>query len=262
MFHNLTIPDECSSLWKQCQSLVPDLLQGCKPKSPGLIITADQPIDTKIRSFYVIKDGSITESHEGQVLINYEANDLVWADALFHPKSSVLENDFEVRVDEYDGDEFVDEILKDKNKFIIWNQYLSALSQSYQLLMGHFSKQDFAFKPEFRYYQEGEIIIEQDTVADEVFTLLSGKADVLVDNTVVGEINTDEIFGAIAALSSTRRIASVVATSDCETIVVKSDRFRGLLAARPDTVQKLINDMARTIASCNDKIMTLSNSGI
>ena len=262
MFHNLNIPDECSILWKQCQSLVPDLLKGCKPKSSGLIITADQPIDTKVRSLYFIRSGTVNEIHEGQVLVNYEENDLLWVDALFHPKLTSLENDFDVMVDEYDGDEFLDELFNDKNKFLICNQYLSALSHSYQLLMGHFSKQDVAFKPAFRYYQEGDIIIEQNTVGDEVFTLLSGMAEVVVDNTVVGEINTDEIFGAIAALTNTRRSASVVATSDCETIVVRSDRFRGLLAARPDTVQKLINDMARTIVSCNDRIMTLSKSDI
>lgn len=262
MFHNLNIPDECGLLWRQCQSLVPELLKGCKPKTSDLIITTSQPIDTKVRSFYFIKKGTINEIYEGQVLVCYEENDLVWADALFHPKLTLLENDFAVTVDEYDADEFLDEIVNDKNKFVIWNQYLSALSQSYQLLMGHFSKQDVAFKPEFRYYQEGDIIIEENTEGDEVFTLLSGKAEVVIDNTVVGEINTDEIFGAIAALSNTRRTASVVARSDCETIVVKSDRFRGLLAARPDTVQKLINDMARALASCNDRIMILSKSGL
>ena len=106
------------------------------------------------------------------------------------------------------------------------------------------------------------MIIEENTDGDEVFTLMTGAAKVIINNTEVGKINKDEIFGAIAALTNTRRSASIVATSDCETIVVRSDRFRGLLAARPDTVQKLINDMARTIVSCNDRIMTLSKSDI
>ena len=262
MFHNLNIPDECSSLWKQCQSLVPALLKGCKVKSADLIISSSRPIDTKVRSLYLIKSGTISETYEGKVVVNYEENDLVWADALFHPKLTLLENDFDVTVDEYDGEAFLADVLGDKNKALIWNQYLSALSHSYQLLMSHFSKQDAAFKPEFRYYQQGDVIIEENTEGEEVFTLLSGSAEVVVNNTVVGQINTDEIFGAIAALTNTRRIASVVATSDCEALVVRSDRFRGLLAARPDTVQKLINDMARSIASCNERIITMSNSDI
>jgi CRP-like cAMP-binding protein len=80
----------------------------------------------------------------------------------------------------------------------------------------------------------------------------------MINNIQVGEINKDEIFGAIAALTNTRRNASIIATSACDTIVVKSDSFRSLLSARPDTVQKLVNDMARTIVSCNEKILELS----
>lgn len=262
MFHNLNIPVECHALWKQCQSLVPNILKNSTPKSKDLIITISTPIDAKAQSVYLIKDGVISETYKGQVIVNYENGDLLGADGLLSHKVTEFENDFAVTVDEYDGQQLLDEISNDKNKFLIWNQYLSCLSQSYQLLMCHFSKQDIAFRPEFRYYSEGDIIIEENTEGDEVFTLLAGSAEVMIDNTVVGKINKDEIFGAIAALTNTKRNASVVAISDCETIVVKSDRFRGLLAARPDTVQKLINDMARTIVSCNDRIMTLSKNEI
>lgn len=262
MYHNLNLPDECHALWKKCESLVPDLLKGSAPKSSDLIVTTSKPIDVKSQSVYLIKSGTISETYEGQVIVNYEDGDIVGADGLIHHKLTEYENDFAVTVDEYDGQKLLDDILNDKNKFIIWNKYLSCLSQSYQLLMCHFSKQDIAFRPEFRYYSEGEVIIEEGTEGDEVFTLLTGATKVVVNNTVVGEINRDEIFGAIAALTNTKRSASVIATSDCETIVVRSDRFRGLLAARPDTVQKLINDMARTIVSCNDRIMTLSKNEI
>lgn len=88
---------------------------------------------------------------------------------------------------------------------------------------------------------------------------MSGSEKVMINDTEVGEINKDEIFGAIAALTNTKRNASIIATSNCETFVVRSDSFRSLLEARrPDTVQKLINDMARTIVSCNDRIIELS----
>ena len=75
---------------------------------------------------------------------------------------------------------------------------------------------------------------------------------------MVGEINTDEIFGAIAALTATRRTASIIAKTDCTALVVQSDRFKNLITVRPDTVTKLVEDMARTIISCNAKIVDLS----
>ena len=258
MFHKLKIPETCQVLWTSCRSLVPEMLKNCTVNSSDLVITSRNPIDPKTKSIYLIKDGTISETYEGHLIVNYEEGDVIGLDGLLHQKISVYTNDFAVTVDEYDGQQFLDEIFRDKNKSLKFNQYLSCLSQSFQLMMCHFSKQDVSFSPEYRYYSEGDVIIEEGTEGDEVFTLITGSAKVMVNNTEVGEVNQDEIFGAIAALTNTRRTASIVATSECETIVVKSESFRSLLLGRPDTVQKLIHDMARTIVSSNDRIMALS----
>jgi CRP-like cAMP-binding protein len=260
MYHKLEVPAQCETLWKTCQSLVSDLLQDCPVKTPDLKIVASQPVDPASKSLYFIKAGSICETFEGQVIVIYEEGDLLGADGLIQQKLTAYENDFAVTVDEYDGQQFLDAVATDKRKFQLWNQYLDCLNQSFQILMCHFSQQDTSFAPEFRHYDQGDVIIEEGTEGDEVFTLISGSARVMSNNNEVGEINKDEIFGAIAALTNTKRTASIVAASKCDTIVVKSESFRSLLAARPDTVQKLINDMARTIVSCNERIIELSNN--
>lgn len=258
MFHNINIPENCINLWKICHSLVPDLLENSTIKTCNLRIKANQPIDPTSKSVYLIKEGTINEKHEGHTIVIHDTGDLIGADGLLQQKTSTFVSDFAIVVDEYDGQQLLEEIFNDKNKFLIWNQYLSCLLQSYQLIMCHLNKQDIDFNPEYRHYSKGDIIIQEGSEGSEVFTLMSGFANVIVNNTQVGEINRDEIFGAIAALTSTKRNASIIAASDCETIVVKSDSFKGLLSARPDTVQHLINDMARTIVSCNDKILDLS----
>ena len=258
MYHNLEVPASCDALWQTCHALVPDLLQNCTVKSKDLKITSSKPIDPNSNSVYLIKEGTINETFAGQLIVVYEEGDIIGTDGLLQNKITAYENDFAVTVDEYDGQEFIAEISKDNSKYLIWYQYLSCLSQSYQLLMCHFSQQDSGFSPEFRHYDKGDIIIEENTDGNEVFTLISGTAKVMCNNKEVGEINKNELFGAIAALTNTRRTASIIATSSCETIVVKSESFRILLAARPDTVQQLINDMARTIVSCNERIIELS----
>ena len=260
MFHNLQVPEKCHELWQTCHSLAPELLKNSAIEPQYLTITSKSPLDPSSGSVYLIQEGTISETYDRQVIVIYEEGDLMGADGLLQPKSTRYENDFAVKVAEYDGQQFIDEIFNDKDKFLIWNQFLSCLSQSYQLLMCHFSQQDTRFSPEFRHFDKGDVIIEENTEGDEVFTLVSGSAKVMFNNTEVGEINKDEIFGAIAALTNTKRNASIIATDHCDTLVVKSDSFRGLLAARPDTVQKLINDMARTIVSCNERIIELSQS--
>lgn len=258
MFHKLSLPQQCRSLWQTCHSLVPDLLENCHVKSSDLLIKSTNPIDPQSGSVYLIKEGTINETYEGQTVVIYESGDLVGADGLVQKKITSYENEFAVKVDEYDGEQFIKDLFSDENKFRLWNQYLSCLSQSYQLLMRHFSQQNIDFTPEFRCYNKGDVLIEENTEDDEVFTLISGSTKVMINNIEVGEIHPDEIFGAIAALTNTKRNASIIATSNCETIVVKSASFRGLLSARPDTVQKLINDMARTIVSSNERILELS----
>jgi CRP-like cAMP-binding protein len=130
--------------------------------------------------------------------------------------------------------------------------------QSFQLIICSYKKDEVMFHPEIRQYSKGQEIIRQGGTDNEVYTLISGAADVIVDNTKVGEIQRDEIFGAIAALTDTPRTAQVMALSECTVLVVPADRFHSLLSSRPETVTKLIEDMARTIISSNEKIITLS----
>ena len=262
MYHNFEVAEDCLSLWKTCRSLVPKIIENLSPINQDLKIVKSKPIDPMSNSVYLIKSGMISETYEGQVIVNFEEGDLIGIDSLLQEKNTCFENDFAATVDEYDGQQLIDEIFSTKNKFLAFNQYLSCLNQSYQILMTHLNQKDVEFSPEFRHFDKGDVIMEENTNGDEVFTLMSGTTKVVVNDTEVGEINKNEIFGAIAALTNTPRTASIVATSACETIVVKSDNFRGLLAARPDTVQQLVNDMARTIVSCNERIMLLSEKEV
>lgn len=258
MYHNLEVPKSCEALWQECQSLVPELLKDCTVKTKDISIHLGKSLDPKSKSIYLVTQGEIFESFDEQLIVIYEKGDLVNADALSHPKETDYDTDFPAMVDEYDGQEFMDAIAKDAAKFQIWNQYQSCLSQSYQLLMCHFSRQDTEYLPEVRRYNKDDVIIQEDTEGDEVFTLMNGTVKVMKNNEEVGEIKKDEIFGAIAALTHTKRTATVIATSDCDTLVSDSDNFRSIVSTRPDIVQKLINDMARTIISSNEKIIELS----
>jgi hypothetical protein len=262
MYHKLSVPKKCLSLWQECQSLVPTLLKGCPVKSYGIQINAENRIDPQSRTLYVIKQGDLFEAYDDQLIVIYEKGDLVNADALAHGKTTFYQTDFPVTVDEYDVDAFLDSLAGDKEKLSSWSRYLSCLRQSYQLLVCHFSRQDTDYIPEFRQYKKGQVIIEENTEGDEVFTLLNGSAKVLSNNEEVGEIHKDEIFGAIAALTHTQRTATVMATSDCDTMVAKSENFRSIVSTRPDIVQKLISDMARTIVSSNERIVELSKEQV
>ena len=216
------------------------------------------PLIPNSKSVYLVKQGELFEMYDGQLILIYEKGDLVNADSLANQKASTYETDFPAIVTEYDGQEFLDAITADKTRLATWNRYLSCLLQSYQVLISHFSRQDTEYLPEFRQFKKGDVIIEENTEGDEVYTLLNGSAKVMSNDEEVGEIKKDEIFGVIAALTNTKRTATIIATTDCDTLVATSDNFRSILSTRPDIVQKLIQGMARTIVTSNERIIELS----
>ena len=260
MFIDDQIPEPCIQLWNDCSDLVSKLIDGAPVNNKSLRIPSETEIDiNNNQSVYLIKEGILREKHDNNILANYEAGDIVGLDAIFNHKPSQLMTDFAIVVDEYDATELLNYIRADETRSNALNQFMSGMYHSYQLIACYYKQDDAEFHPEIRQYDEGDIIIEEGGTDNEVYTLLSGSANVLVGDTQVGEIKRDEIFGAIAALTGTPRTAKVVATSECSVLVVASDRFQDLLEKRPDTVTKLVEDMARTIVAGNQKIVDLSS---
>ncbi len=109
-----------------------------------------------------------------------------------------------------------------------------------------------------RNFAPSEVIIKQGTSGDEVYTLLNGHANVIVDGIIVGEVLADEIFGALAALTDMPRTASVVASQNCSVLSIEKDKFIELIQNRPLTVLKMVQDMARTIVDLNKKVVDQS----
>ena len=88
--------------------------------------------------------------------------------------------------------------------------------------------------------------------------LLSGVAEVYVSDVMVGEIHTDEIFGAIAALTGLPRTATIKAVTPCTVVVIDKESFNHLIETRPNTIFKLAEDMTRVIVSTNEKLVNMS----
>lgn len=223
-----------------------------------MTLPAESIIDINNNSIYLIKQGTLKETFNDNVIVHYEDGDLVGVDALFQKKLTRLNTEFAIIVDEYDGLELLNYIRTDKSRNQAWIHFLTNLNQSYKVLIAQHKQNETQLHPEIRDYKAGEIIIQEDEKGDEVFTLISGNALAMVGNTLVGEIKCDEVFGAIAAFTNTPRTATIKAESDCTVMVVTNSRFIDLLATHPETVTKLIQDMARTIVSGNEKIISLS----
>lgn len=120
--------------------------------------------------------------------------------------------------------------------------------------------QDAQFVPTLSHVESGDVLIQQGDADDTVFTLAEGEADVFVDGVKVGEILEDEIFGALAAFSSQPRTATVVARTKGLVLGLPRDQFSALISARPHTVEKFIENMARSLVDTNERLVQLSRA--
>ncbi len=99
--------------------------------------------------------------------------------------------------------------------------------------------------------------IDQGDDADNVFIIIEGHAEALVDGQKVGDVQRDEIFGAMAVFTQEKRSASVIATVPCTVMLIPKDQFLGLMQSNPKIAHSLIESMARRIDLLNKEVTQL-----
>lgn len=106
--------------------------------------------------------------------------------------------------------------------------------------------------------EEGQVIISQGSEDRNVYQLIDGRADVLVDGKKVGELGSNQIFGALAVLTGSPRNADIRATSNCLVMRIEAEDFLDLIRNKPAAVLGLVKDMAGIITKMNQKMIEIS----
>lgn len=141
-----------------------------------------------------------------------------------------------------------------------WAHYLLCNHSFYEQALAQEMRSEFQPSAGFLHFRASETIIHQGQTADRVYTLLEGNADALRDGVKVGEVNANEIFGALAVFTRQPRMASVVARSDCTVLAVRKEEFIDLIEHQPQVCMGLIEEMATKINQLNSQILSLSAS--
>ena len=214
---------------------------------------------------YVLKEGIIAHSQQERTLYFYDTGDLVGiqhTDASSNQENECqLNSDFAVLAEEYR----ISDIYKSfsiEGQAELWHQILANYIELLNIIIFISAQTKLEVHPETVTIQPGEVVIEQGSYGSDVYTLVEGHLEVLVNGIAVGEVMPDEIFGAMAALTETPRSATVQATELSVLLKLPRERFLDLMKSRPFTVMKMIEDMSRTIVSLNQRVVDLSNKSI
>jgi CRP-like cAMP-binding protein len=208
---------------------------------------------------FLVVEGTLVVTRNSCALLCCEEGDLIGHTEISAASDLTAHSSFAVKALKVPLKDLFEAVAASPSLIKSWSALLAAQEEAWRKIAEHcahrLSLGNETTPPVIRHYETGEIIIQQGGTNDEVYTLVEGSAEALVDGVKVGDIKSDEIFGAIAAIAGVPRTASVVATSRCMAISLPKGDFLHLLKTRPSTVLRLIQDMARALSNANDRVV-------
>jgi voltage-gated potassium channel len=85
----------------------------------------------------------------------------------------------------------------------------------------------------------GTELCRQDDFENEVYVIVEGDAEVVIDGTSVGKTHVGEVVGELAMLGNGRRAATLRALEPMRVLVLDAREVDSVLAADPSSVQRL-----------------------
>lgn len=214
-------------------------------------IYAEQP-NTRL---FLITAGQVFYRVRGKLVAILEEGDLMGLTRSLNLNEGFFSCTDTVVLAPYERDELIAHVNSDFKLQKNWAHYLLCNMAFFQQALAQEIRAEFQPQAGFIHFQQGEVIIQQGELADKVYTLLDGSADAVCDGVKVGEVNPNEIFGALAVFTRQTRMASVIATSDCSVLAVRKEEFVDLIDHQPQICLGLIEEMATKINQLNAQLL-------
>lgn len=252
--------DELSNLALKCRGLTEVLLAQLQASGEPIELQRSADIFSTIpgTQLLVISEGQVDYRVHGKLVAHFEAGDLLGLPRSLNLPDGIFSCTNSVALTPYDRDDLVTHVNGDSKSQKNWAYYLVCQMSFYQQALAQEIRSEFQPTAGFMHFRSGETIIEQGAPADRVYTLLEGSAEAICDGVKVGEINADEIFGALAVFTRQPRMASVVANSDCTVLAVRKEEFIELIDHQPQICLGLIEEMAAKINQLNTQLLGLA----
>ncbi len=103
------------------------------------------------------------------------------------------------------------------------------------------------------HYSPGKAIVQEGQVGLLMYVVLEGTVQVTIQGHVVEEIGPGGMFGEMALIGRTERLASAVAVTDCSLLTINRKDFFDLVKNNPEfgvALLSAVGERARFIAAC------------
>lgn len=251
--------DLMSELATKLRGLTELLCAHTTPADEPFVIAASSDIFADIaptRTLLIVA-GQVDYYLHNKLVMRFEEGDLLGLPRSLNLPQGQFSCDGPVTLQAYERDALVEQANSDLKSQRNWAYLLLCSISYYEQALTQELRTEFQPTAGFLHFRAGETIINQGDIADRVYTLLEGAADAVCDGVKVGEINANEIFGALAVFTRQVRMASVVASSDCTVLAVRKEEFISLIEHQPQICMGLIEEMAAKINQLNNQLLQL-----
>jgi CRP/FNR family cyclic AMP-dependent transcriptional regulator len=113
-----------------------------------------------------------------------------------------------------------------------------------------------------RQYKKGSIILGKDDTTDYLFVLVRGNVNAYIEEDgkriIVNSIGAGESFGELAMLSGEPRSANIVATENCEVLVLQKTAIDSLMQDSPQFSKNLVQMLAKKVNALTEDVSSLA----
>lgn len=257
-------PAYADQLINHLQSLPARMLEGLEPAGPTLEITELQDTLGALPSnqLYLIESGLLQASiDERPVFFLCEGDLLGLHEGLELPACRFSCGD-RVRLLPYSRSAALAHIHADAQRQELFTQYLCGQIALLSDALARLRQPELRPSTGFLHFAAGEELIHQGDEADNVFIIVEGHAEAFVDGHRVGDVQKDEIFGAMAVFTGELRSASVVASEPCTVMAIPKEQFISLMHSNPRIAHSLIESLARRVRLLNQEVTQLRDEQI
>ena len=215
-------PAYADQLINRLQGIPHRLLEGLAPSGPALELERSDDLERELPAdqVFLVESGLLHALVDERPLFYLQEGDLLGLRRGLELPACRHANEEPIRLLPYSRDALLQHIHADQERQELLLQYLIGRTALLGDALAHLKQPEVRPATGFRHFAAGEALIRQGDDADHVFIIIEGHAEALVDGQKVGDVQKDEIFGAMAVFTREKRSATVVASEPCTVMVI------------------------------------------
>lgn len=252
-------PAHVDQLISHLQSLPERLLEGLEPAGPAVEIAAlaDVGAELPANQLFVIESGLLQAWIDERPVFFLCEGDLLGLRQGLDLPACRYSCSAPIRLRPYARNTLFAHLHAAPQRQELFTQYLIGQIALLSEALARLRQPELRPSTGFQHYAAGEELIHQGDEADNVFIIVEGHAEAYVDGHRVGDVQKDEIFGAMAVFTGELRSATVIASEPCTVMVIPKEQFVSLMHSNPRIAHSLIESLARRIRLLNQEVTQL-----